>query len=96
MAYRLHNFNATIFAHALSTTKNTDINMFYIQCEDWAVLLLESIDIPSSLHDMHQGCGAGAVHSGVRRKFNGDFIQWHMVVICIWCTPFVMSQFEVI
>jgi len=24
------------------------------------------------------------------------FIQWHMVVICIWCALFVTSQFDVI
>ena len=24
------------------------------------------------------------------------FIQWHMVVICIWCAHFVTSQFDVI
>jgi len=24
------------------------------------------------------------------------FIQWHVVVICIWCALFVMSQFDVI
>jgi len=35
--------------------------------------------------------------SGVRRKFPwGGFIQWHMVVICIWCALFVTSQFDVI
>jgi len=34
--------------------------------------------------------------SGVRRKFSwgGGFIQWHMVVICIWCALFVTSQFD--
>jgi len=26
----------------------------------------------------------------------GGFIQWHMVVIYIWCALFVTSQFEVI
>jgi len=26
----------------------------------------------------------------------GGFIQWHMVVICIWCALFVTSQFDVI
>jgi len=26
----------------------------------------------------------------------GGFIQWHMVVICIWCALFVTSQFHVI
>jgi len=27
--------------------------------------------------------------SGVRRKFSwGGFIQWHLVVICIWCALF--------
>jgi len=26
----------------------------------------------------------------------GFFIQWHMVVICIWCARFVTSQFDVI
>jgi len=25
----------------------------------------------------------------------GEFIQWHMVVICIWCALFVTSQFDV-
>jgi len=35
--------------------------------------------------------------SGVRRKFSwGEFIQWHMVVICLWCAFFVTSQFGVI
>jgi len=34
--------------------------------------------------------------SCVRRKFLwGGFIQWHRVVICIWCALFVMSQFDV-
>jgi len=37
------------------------------------------------------------VVSGVRRKFSwGGFIQWHMVVICIWCALFITSQFNVI
>jgi len=37
------------------------------------------------------------VSSGVRRNFSwGDFIQWHMMVICIWCALFVTSQFDVI
>jgi len=26
-------------------------------------------------------------------NFHGGFIQWHMVLICIWCTLFVSSQF---
>jgi len=26
----------------------------------------------------------------------GWFIQWYMVVICIWCVVFVTSQFDVI
>jgi len=26
----------------------------------------------------------------------GGFIQWHMVLICIWCALFVTSQFDVI
>jgi len=26
----------------------------------------------------------------------GSFIQWHMVVICIWCALFVTSQYDVI
>ena len=35
--------------------------------------------------------------SGVRRKFSwGGFIQWHMMVICLWCAVFVKSQFDVI
>jgi len=38
-----------------------------------------------------------AVVSGVRRKFSwGGFIQWHMVVICIWCALFITLQFDVI
>jgi len=24
------------------------------------------------------------------------FIQWHMVVICIWCAVFITTQFDVI
>jgi len=32
-----------------------------------------------------------AVHSGIR-----SFIQWHMVVINIWCALFGTLQFEVI
>jgi len=28
--------------------------------------------------------------------FMGGFVQWHMVVICIWCALFVTSQFDVI
>jgi len=35
--------------------------------------------------------------SGARRKFSWeDFIQWHMVVICMWCALFVTSQYDVI
>jgi len=35
--------------------------------------------------------------SGVRKKSSwGAFIQWHMVVICIWGALFVTSQFDVI
>jgi len=35
--------------------------------------------------------------SGVRRKFSwGCFIQWHMVVTCVWSTLLVTSQFDVI
>ena len=26
----------------------------------------------------------------------GGFIQWHMVVICVWCAFFVTSQFDLI
>jgi len=30
-------------------------------------------------------------------NFHGvGFIQWHTVVICIWCALFVTSQFDVI
>jgi len=33
-------------------------------------------------------------HAGI---FNGwDFIQWYMVVVCIWCALFVTSQFDFI
>jgi len=28
-------------------------------------------------------------------NFYGGFIQWHRVVICIWCALFVTSQFDV-
>jgi len=28
-----------------------------------------------------------------QKIFMGGFIQWHMVVICIWCALFVTSQF---
>jgi len=35
--------------------------------------------------------------SGVRRIFSWRcFLQWHMVVICIWCALFVTSQYDVI
>ena len=38
-----------------------------------------------------------ATFSGVRRTFSwGGFIQWHMVVICIWCALFFTSKFDVI
>jgi len=34
---------------------------------------------------------------GVRRKFSwGGFVQWHIVVIFIWCGLFVTSQFDVV
>ena len=37
------------------------------------------------------------VYNGVRRKFSwGGFTQWHVMVICIWCAPFLTSQFDVI
>ena len=37
------------------------------------------------------------LHSGVRRKFSwGDVYQWHMVVIWIWCSLLVTSQFSII
>jgi len=29
-------------------------------------------------------------------NFHGGFIQWHMLVICIWCALFATSQFDVI
>jgi len=30
-------------------------------------------------------------------KFHGGgFIQWHMLVICIWCALFMTSQVDVI
>jgi len=36
-------------------------------------------------------------NSGIRKNFSwGGFIQWHRVVICIWCALFVTSQFDVI
>ena len=36
-------------------------------------------------------------HSGIQRKFSwGDFIQWHTVVICIWCALFLTLQFDVV
>ena len=36
------------------------------------------------------------VHSGIRRKFSWrGFIQWFVVVICIWCAVFATSQFDV-
>jgi len=31
-----------------------------------------------------------------QKIFMGGFIQWHMLVICIWCALFVMSQYDVI
>jgi len=35
-------------------------------------------------------------YSGVRKKCSWGLIQWHLVVMCIWCAIFVMSQFDVI
>jgi len=32
----------------------------------------------------------------MQKIFMGGFIQWHMVVLCIWCALFVTSQFDVI
>jgi len=29
-------------------------------------------------------------------NFHGAFIQWHMVVICVWGALFVTSQFDVV
>jgi len=31
-----------------------------------------------------------------QKIFMGGFIQWHVVVICIWCALFVTSQIDVI
>ena len=31
-----------------------------------------------------------------QKIFVGGFIQWHMVVNCIWCALFVTPQFDVI
>jgi len=31
-----------------------------------------------------------------QKFFMGGFIQWHVVVICIWCALFVTSQFDAI
>jgi len=31
-----------------------------------------------------------------QKKNGGGFIEWHMVVICIWSALFVTSQFDVI
>jgi len=31
-----------------------------------------------------------------QKIFMGSFIQWHMVVICIWCALFVRLQLDVI
>jgi len=38
---------------------------------------------------MHSVAYAKNFHGGI-------FIQWHMVVICIWCALFLMSHFDVI
>jgi len=56
--------------------------------------------IPACIHDASGHRNAAeeiAADSGVRRNFHGGvFIQWHMVVICVWCALFVTSQFDVI
>jgi len=31
-----------------------------------------------------------------QKIFMGEFIQWYMVFICIWCALFVTSQFDII
>jgi len=36
------------------------------------------------------------MHLRTQKIFMRGFIQWHTVVICIWCALFVTSQFDVI
>ena len=57
-------------------------------------LRTEDMDIKMLCHNIWQG----SVSSGVRRNFSwgGGFIQWHRVVICIWCALFVTSQNDII
>jgi len=38
-----------------------------------------------------------AVVSGYAESFHErGFIQWHMMIICMWCALFITSQFDVI
>jgi len=41
----------------------------------------------------HLGCNA---QWRTQKIIIGGFIQWQMVVICIWCALFVTSPFDVI
>jgi len=44
--------------------------------------------------DCGKTCGCGQWRT--QKIFMGGFIQWHMVVICIWCALFITLQFDVI
>jgi len=54
---------------------------------DWSVVKKISTSFCSKHHCLSPSC--------VRRNSNFHgmcFIQWHMVIVCIWCVLFVASQ----
>jgi len=55
-------------------------------------LFFDPTDIPASLYTTHRQAVVYAENS----QGHGELIQWHMVVICIWCPLSVTSQFDVI
>jgi len=48
------------------------------------------------LHPDDHRTPGGRCQQRTQKIFMGGFIQWHMVVICVWCALFVTSQFDVI
>jgi len=48
-----------------------------------------SSDVRSQMHKV-----SIVVAVAYAENFHGGFIQWHKVVICIWCVLFVTSQFD--
>jgi len=55
--------------------------------------------LPGVLHSFNPALPPGHTLSSsvaYAENFHGGFIQWHIMVICIWCALFVTPQFDVI